>query len=78
MQESIHLAQNPSQQILKNIEQAAKELIRARGWQPDYLAIRQQHNLLEPTPEQLAQNVPLVILAAAKLGKTRLIDNLEV
>ena len=78
MQESIHLAQNPSQQILKNIEQAAKELIRARGWQPDYLAIRQQHNLLEPTPEQLAQNVPRVILAAAKLGKTRLIDNLEV
>ena len=78
MQESIHLAQNPSQQILKNIEQAAKELIRARGWQPDYLAIRQQHNLLEPTPDQLAQNVPLVILAAAKLGKTRLIDNLEV
>lgn len=78
MQESIHLAQNPSQQILKNIEQSAKELIRARGWQPDYLAIRQQHNLLEPTPDQLAQNVPLVILAAAKLGKTRLIDNLEV
>lgn len=78
MQESIHLAQNPSQQILKNIEQAAKELIRSRGWQPDYLAIRQQHNLLEPTPDQLAQNVPLVILAAAKLGKTRLIDNLEV
>jgi pantoate--beta-alanine ligase len=78
MQESIHLAQNPSQQILKNIEQAAKELIRARGWQPDYLAIRQQHNLLEPTPDQLAQKVPLVILAAAKLGKTRLIDNLEV
>jgi len=78
MQESIHLAQNPSQQILKNIEQDAKELIRARGWQPDYLAIRQQHNLLEPTPDQLAQNVPLVILAAAKLGKTRLIDNLEV
>ena len=78
MQESIHLAQNPSQQILKNIEQAAKELIRARGWQPDYLAIRQQHNLLEPTPDQLAQNGPLVILAAAKLGKTRLIDNLEV
>lgn len=78
MQESIHLSQNPSQQILKNIEQAAKELIRARGWQPDYLAIRQQHNLLEPTPDQLAQNVPLVILAAAKLGKTRLIDNLEV
>jgi pantoate--beta-alanine ligase len=77
MQESIHLAQNPSQQILKNIEQAAKELIRARGWQPDYLAIRQQHNLLEPTPDQLAQKVPLVILAAAKLGKTRLIDNLE-
>jgi len=78
MQESIHLAQNPSQQILKNIEQAAKELIRARGWQPDYLAIRQQHNLLEPTPDQLTQKVPLVILAAAKLGKTRLIDNLEV
>ena len=34
--------------------------------------------LLPPSPEDLAAGTPLVALAAARLGTTRLIDNLEV
>jgi pantoate--beta-alanine ligase len=48
----------------------------ARGWQPDYVAIRQRADLSAPTPG--AATPPLVVLAAAKLGATRLIDNIEV
>jgi pantoate--beta-alanine ligase len=44
-----------------------------RGWLPDYIAIRRQADLLPPA----AGDTALVILGAARLGKTRLIDNLE-
>lgn len=44
-----------------------------RGWKPDYVAIRSQRNLAEPSPGDA-----LVVLAAAKIGATRLIDNLEI
>jgi pantoate--beta-alanine ligase len=57
------------------IEAAAMEALRARGWQPDYLTVRRQHDL-SPLTGPCAE--PLVVLGAAKLGKTRLIDNLEV
>jgi pantoate--beta-alanine ligase len=56
-------------------EAAAMEALRARGWQPDYLTVRRQHDL---SPLTGPCNEPLVVLGAAKLGKTRLIDNLEV
>jgi pantoate--beta-alanine ligase len=52
--------------------------LRERGWQPDYVAIRKRSDLQPPTAGDLAQNEPLVTLAAAKLGVTRLIDNLEI
>jgi pantoate--beta-alanine ligase len=55
-------------------EAAAMEALRARGWQPDYLTVRRQHDLLPLTGPC---DEPLVVLGAAKLGKTRLIDNLE-
>ena len=48
----------------------------ARGWQPDYIAVRKRSNLLPPRPQDA--NAALVVLAAAKLGATRLIDNLEI
>ena len=47
----------------------------AHGWQSDYVSIRRQADLL--VPENSAGEEPLVVLAAARLGKTRLIDNIE-
>jgi pantoate--beta-alanine ligase len=56
------------------IEAQAHAALAARGWQPDYLCIRRRADLQVPT----AVGEPLVALAAAKLGTTRLIDNLEI
>jgi pantoate--beta-alanine ligase len=56
------------------LESKAQDTLRSRGWQPDYIAIRRQSDLLPPT----AGDHALVVLAAARLGATRLIDNLEV
>ncbi|SDQ34833.1 pantothenate synthetase [Paraburkholderia fungorum] len=58
------------------IEQAAMAALAARGWQPDYIAVRKRSNLLAPGAQDT--NAELVVLAAAKLGATRLIDNLEI
>jgi pantoate--beta-alanine ligase len=44
------------------------------GWKPDYIAIRRQADLQVP----LSGDRGLVVLAAARLGKTRLIDNVEI
>lgn len=56
----------------------AMDYLRGRGWQPDYVAVRRRTDLQQPTPENIAAGEPLVVLTAAKLGKTRLIDNLEI
>jgi pantoate--beta-alanine ligase len=50
----------------------------ARGWKPDYISIRKRNDLQPPNAGDLAQGEKLVVLAAAKLGTTRLIDNLEI
>jgi pantoate--beta-alanine ligase len=63
---------------LAAIEAAAMAHLRARGWQPDYVSVRRRADLLPPTAGQLDAGEPLVVLAAARLGKTRLIDNLEI
>jgi pantoate--beta-alanine ligase len=49
-----------------------------RGWKPDYISVRKRIDLQPPSAGDLAQGKPLVVLAAAKLGATRLIDNLEI
>jgi pantoate--beta-alanine ligase len=59
------------------IEARASETLRAQGWQPDYVCVRRRIDLQPPTAAQLADGEPLVALGAAKLGTTRLIDNLE-
>jgi pantoate--beta-alanine ligase len=56
-------------------EAAAMDTLRQRGWAPDYITLRRQHDLSLVTGPCAE---PLVVLGAAKLGKTRLIDNLEV
>jgi len=59
--------------LLMQLEAQAMERLRQRGWQPDYLTVRRRSDLQAP----LAGDA-LVVLGAAKLGMTRLIDNLEV
>jgi pantoate--beta-alanine ligase len=56
------------------LEDAAMARLRARGWQPDYVAVRRQADL---APASDATDA-LVVLAAARIGSTRLIDNLEI
>lgn len=74
------MQQQVKEQLLNatDIQEQACEYLRARGWDVDYMALRRQSDLLEPTAEQYAQGEPLVALAAARLGATRLIDNLEI
>jgi len=55
------------------LEARAKSALEARGWSPEYVAIRRGSDLEPPLPDD-----DLVIVAAAKLGDARLIDNLEV
>lgn len=51
---------------------AAAELV-AAGFRPDYVSVRRAEDLAEPGPADRR----LVLLAAAWLGRARLIDNLE-
>lgn len=60
------------------LEQQAMAQLRGRGWQPDYISVRKRSNLQTPTATELAQGEECVVLTAAKLGNTRLIDNLEI
>ena len=74
------LLQEMRQAVLKGntdfrgLEKAAVEALTVAGWKTDYIAIREQANLAEAT----GRDTPRVILAASRLGKTRLIDNLEI
>jgi pantoate--beta-alanine ligase len=60
------------------LERHAMAKLAARGWKPDYISIRKRADLQPPSAGDLAKSEPLVVLAAAKLGITRLIDNLEI
>ncbi len=63
-------------QALADAERDALAGLRDRGWQPDYLCVRRRSDLQRPaSAPELAG--PLVALGAARLGTTRLIDNLE-
>jgi len=55
------------------VEARAMQALAQRGWQPDYLVLRRRADLQAP-----AAGEALVALAAARLGSTRLIDNLEI
>ena len=63
----------------EQLQRQAVETLAARGWVVDYVAVRKQTDLLPPSTAEYEQaQHDLVILAAAKLGNTRLLDNVEV
>lgn len=60
------------------LEQDAAAGLSGHGWKVDYVSLRRQSDLKPPAPADFDAREPLVVLAAAKLGATRLIDNLEI
>lgn len=60
------------------IEAEAVKQLEQQGWNVDYLSLRRQSDLLHPTQAQVVEGEPLVALGAARLGQTRLIDNLDI
>lgn len=58
----------------ETLEREAAATLAAAGWKPDYLVIRRRSDL---QPPEAAGSEPLVALGAARIGSTRLIDNLE-
>jgi pantoate--beta-alanine ligase len=63
---------------IAKLEHDAQRELAAAGWKVDYVSVRRQRDLKAPAREEVAGGEPLVVLAAAKLGATRLIDNLEI
>ena len=61
--------------VITQLEEQGMQALRDKGWQPDYLVVRHRHDL---SPVTQFSNAPLVALGAARLGSTRLIDNLEI
>ena len=62
------------QRDFRRMELEAMAELARHGWAPDYIAVRRQADLQPPGAGDRA----LVVVAAAKLGATRLIDNVEV
>ena len=56
------------------IERAEIESLTRSGFRPDYFSVRDASNLTAPSTESRH----LVLLVAARLGKARLIDNLQI
>ena len=61
-----------------NIEVAGRAELARNGWSVDYIAVRHGLGLRIPHPEGFDHPNLLIVLAAAKLGNTRLIDNVDV
>jgi pantoate--beta-alanine ligase len=59
------------------VERETEAALAAAGFTPDYVSVRRRLDLLPPDREPRgAQDRALIILAAARLGRARLIDNL--
>ena len=61
-----------------NLEAAARATLSRHGWKVDYIAIRHGLALRIPHPEGYDHPNLLIVLGAAMLGTTRLIDNVDV
>lgn len=62
------------EQDIEHLQQKAVERLAARGWVVDYVAVRNQSDLQPGNGTEYGR----VILAAARLGNTRLLDNVEI
>ena len=58
---------------LSEIEAEGMETLRAAGFRPDYFEVRRADTLAVPR----GQDLDVVVLTAARLGRARLIDNLQ-
>lgn len=56
-----------------DLEHRAMQSLRSRHWQPDYIAVRRASDLAAAEAGH-----PLIVIGAARLGGTRLIDNYEI
>ena len=63
-------------EALQGLEAQSIAKLNARGWQTDYLTVRRRRDLQVPQNDD-ALSESFVVLGASRLGKTRLIDNLE-
>ncbi len=72
--ERIRAAVRAGDHDLLRLETEAMAELATAGWAPDYIALRRRADLQPPVHRDDA----LVVLAAARLGRTRLIDNLEI
>jgi pantoate--beta-alanine ligase len=82
--QELHEAVRQGERNVGRLQQQATEKLSARGWSVDYVEVRNQSDLL---PARMAKSdrvqrdpvqYDLVVLAAARLGNTRLIDNIEI
>ncbi|MBI5438086.1 MAG: pantoate--beta-alanine ligase [Nitrosomonadales bacterium] len=79
MLQGIRQAVLQGERDFERLQNQAVETLATRGWVVDYVAVRNQSDLqpVNPVRGDPAQR-ELVILAAARLGNTRLLDNIEV
>jgi len=61
-----------------NLEAACRRELARHGWKVDYIAVRNGIGLRIPHPEGFDHPNLLIVLGAATLGSTRLIDNVDV
>ncbi|MCD8338873.1 MAG: pantoate--beta-alanine ligase [Burkholderiales bacterium] len=64
--------------IVAELESDADWRLRDKGWKPDYVVVVRRSDLMVPLRDEYDAKIPMLVLAAAKLGNTRLIDNIEV
>jgi pantoate--beta-alanine ligase len=71
--EALHANPALDHAAISRLESQAMQSLSHAGWRPDYVAVRRQIDL-----QTAHAGDAMVVLAAARLGATRLIDNLEV
>lgn len=71
LSDAIDHQDNPN---LRSLENNAIETLNKQGWKVDYISIRDQKTLAVANSKE----TPIIILAAARIGTTRLLDNMKV